>query len=527
MKLLITFILFSSSLFSTDIQQFKRSHSIAYEMLEDARLKNSHVHTDWDFMLMLGWSYVQVPLARKTSNNNVFAGEIVKNLMALHLGGSVYLSKDIMVGAHAYYGKFKWNKDSYGSNSGGQTVTGFTEQSDGAFSDIYLDLKWRFLSRERYAMAVMPFIKIPTGGGEIPITIYNRTTGFVDRVENEKVLSDDSWGWGVRLVYEKYLDFMNLTFNLGYENEDNAKIDELDLRRKLTLGIGGYLPLGDAWGLNMEWMRHFTLPFNSNQNPNEFFLGASAGIGKRLVAFAGVGFGNLFSDNDGNDWRVSAGLKWAPRVWSDERKQIDLINQEVVVECKKPYIFKQSNKVTVRFPHDIGQIYDDRELVYVINSIKDRLDDIRVIDVIGHTSAPASEAYNQKLSEERANSVARVLFQNGIPEKLINPVGMGESQLLDLSGTSAAEEVNRRVEFVAHLKDKSGYYCEDLDDYDITPIDELRETKTIIKGDIPLKEKFEGDVELKETIIENKTDTRVEELIDGQPVKAEPEVLVE
>ncbi len=486
MKLLL--LVLSLNLFSTDIQQFKRSHSISYEMLEDARLKNSHVYTDWDLMLMAGWSWVEAPLVRKNTKNSSFTGEIVQDLMAIHLGASAYVTKDLMIGAHAYYGMFNWNKDIYGSNSGGTTIAGFTEESGSAFSDIYLDFKWRFSSQERYGWAVMPFLKIPTGGGEIPITIQNKN-GFVDRVEQEKILSDDSWGYGIRLIHERYLDYLNLTFNLGFENADNAEIDELDLRRKVTLGIGGYVPLGQSWGLNLEWMRHFTLPFNSNQNPNEFFIGASAGITKRLVAFAGAGFGNLFSDTDGNDWRISAGLKWAPRLWSDERKEINLINQEVVIECKKPYVFKQSNKVIVRFPHDIGQIYDDRDLVYVINSIKDRIDDIRTIDVIGHTSAPASEEYNQKLSVERANSVARVLFENGIPERLINPVGMGERQLLDRSGTAAAEEINRRVEFVAHLKEKQGYYCEDLDDYDITPIDEIQETRTLIKGEIPLIEK--------------------------------------
>ncbi|OCG00324.1 porin OmpA [Gilliamella sp. wkB112] len=48
--------------------------------------------------------------------------------------------------------------------------------------------------------------------------------------------------------------------------------------------------------------------------------------------------------------------------------------------------------------------------------------------VIGHTDRIGSVSYNQKLSEQRANSVMRYLVAKGVPSNLISARGMGKSQ---------------------------------------------------------------------------------------------------
>lgn len=50
------------------------------------------------------------------------------------------------------------------------------------------------------------------------------------------------------------------------------------------------------------------------------------------------------------------------------------------------------------------------------------------IVVIGHTDRIGSEKYNQKLSEQRANSVMKYLVSKGVPADLITARGMGKSQ---------------------------------------------------------------------------------------------------
>lgn len=62
------------------------------------------------------------------------------------------------------------------------------------------------------------------------------------------------------------------------------------------------------------------------------------------------------------------------------------------------------------------------------------------IQVEGHTDAIGTEAYNQQLSEQRAETVKNVLIQRGIDPKRIRSVGFGESQPI-----SSNNAMNRRV----------------------------------------------------------------------------------
>jgi outer membrane protein OmpA-like peptidoglycan-associated protein len=67
--------------------------------------------------------------------------------------------------------------------------------------------------------------------------------------------------------------------------------------------------------------------------------------------------------------------------------------------------------------------------------------------VAGHTDAAGSEAYNQDLSERRADSIKRYLMdKHGIAGADLVTVGYGKSKLKDPSQPMA--EVNRRVQVV-------------------------------------------------------------------------------
>ena len=73
--------------------------------------------------------------------------------------------------------------------------------------------------------------------------------------------------------------------------------------------------------------------------------------------------------------------------------------------------------------------------------------------VAGHTDAAGSDAYNQDLSERRADSIKHYLMQNyDIPAADLVTVGYGKSKLKDPSHPFA--EVNRRVQ-VVNMADKT------------------------------------------------------------------------
>ena len=70
------------------------------------------------------------------------------------------------------------------------------------------------------------------------------------------------------------------------------------------------------------------------------------------------------------------------------------------------------------------------------------------IDVIGHTDSTAEAAYNQQLSQDRANAVAAVLRGAGVPSARISTFGRGEDQPVASNLSPAGRAQNCRVEII-------------------------------------------------------------------------------
>ena len=70
------------------------------------------------------------------------------------------------------------------------------------------------------------------------------------------------------------------------------------------------------------------------------------------------------------------------------------------------------------------------------------------ITVTGHTDTVGSAAYNLRLSESRADTVANALISQGVPATDIITIGRGEEDLLVPTADGVDEPRNRRVEIV-------------------------------------------------------------------------------
>lgn len=68
--------------------------------------------------------------------------------------------------------------------------------------------------------------------------------------------------------------------------------------------------------------------------------------------------------------------------------------------------------------------------------------------VEGYTDSTGSEAFNQTLSEHRADSVKDYLVQQGISTDSIMASGLGESNPVATNGTAQGRQKNRRVEII-------------------------------------------------------------------------------
>ena len=71
------------------------------------------------------------------------------------------------------------------------------------------------------------------------------------------------------------------------------------------------------------------------------------------------------------------------------------------------------------------------------------------LEIEGHTDSTGSDAYNQKLSQSRAESVRNFLVEQGIPvERIPSTQGFGRTRPIAPNDTKANREKNRRVDIV-------------------------------------------------------------------------------
>ena len=74
--------------------------------------------------------------------------------------------------------------------------------------------------------------------------------------------------------------------------------------------------------------------------------------------------------------------------------------------------------------------------------------DIKLVEVQGHTDERGNDAYNLKLSDERAKAVVAYLVEKGITADRLEGQGYGETQPIDRRSNENAWAKNRRVEFL-------------------------------------------------------------------------------
>ena len=97
---------------------------------------------------------------------------------------------------------------------------------------------------------------------------------------------------------------------------------------------------------------------------------------------------------------------------------------------------------------DTGKASIKFESAEILSNIADILKEYSYarFNVDGHTDSVGSEALNQRLSEERAQSVVDWLVENGIEKSRLVSAGYGESKPLMPNNTRAGRDRNRRVE---------------------------------------------------------------------------------
>lgn len=103
----------------------------------------------------------------------------------------------------------------------------------------------------------------------------------------------------------------------------------------------------------------------------------------------------------------------------------------------------------VRFEHGSAKVNEESHslLDQVALMIKAH-PQVGKVRIEGHTDDTGPEDVNQRLSEQRANSVRQYLINKGVSPKRLSAKGYGESKPLEEGTSESARTKNRRVQFV-------------------------------------------------------------------------------
>jgi outer membrane protein OmpA-like peptidoglycan-associated protein len=111
-----------------------------------------------------------------------------------------------------------------------------------------------------------------------------------------------------------------------------------------------------------------------------------------------------------------------------------------------------NNVVRITMTNQTAFDVDSTEIKAGFHSTMDKVSDVVIrygkttLTVVGHTDSTGAEAYNQRLSEGRALSVARYLESKNVNPVRLATTGKGESQPIASNTSESGRQANRRVE---------------------------------------------------------------------------------
>ena len=115
-------------------------------------------------------------------------------------------------------------------------------------------------------------------------------------------------------------------------------------------------------------------------------------------------------------------------------------------------VVRDGDNITLNMPSNVTFDFDSSSLkpqfTPVLDNVAGTLAQYNqtVIEVAGHTDSVGTDAYNQTLSQQRANSVATYLSGKGVMQQRMIVIGAGEAHPIASNDTDAGRAQNRRVE---------------------------------------------------------------------------------
>jgi outer membrane protein OmpA-like peptidoglycan-associated protein len=181
-----------------------------------------------------------------------------------------------------------------------------------------------------------------------------------------------------------------------------------------------------------------------------------AAIGAVAGAVAGAVIGNQSGNNrTGAVVGAAAGAAVGAAVGRRMDKQEQELRQIEGVEVTRP----SEGEINVRLTGDV--LFDTNSAALraesrtLLTELAQNFAQYPTNEIIveGHTDATGTEQYNQRLSEQRASSVADYLIDRGLAARNVVVYGFGEMRPKSTNDTAEGRQLNRRVEIHIRAND--------------------------------------------------------------------------
>ena len=174
-----------------------------------------------------------------------------------------------------------------------------------------------------------------------------------------------------------------------------------------------------------------------------------AGVG----AVAGAVIGSATGGKAGTGAVIGGALgAVVGNIWSkrqeDRRIALEKATRGTGVEVSRT----ADDQLKLNIPNDVSFDFNSANIKPAMRSVLDpfasnlRDDPKARIDIVGHTDSSGSDAVNNPLSVERAQSVRDYLVTRGVPAANVRTEGRGEREPVADNSSEAGRALNRRVE---------------------------------------------------------------------------------
>lgn len=188
-----------------------------------------------------------------------------------------------------------------------------------------------------------------------------------------------------------------------------------------------------------------------NMDQTQSGTAKGAGIG----AVAGALIGNATGGNNtvrgaaiGAAAGAIAGNLWSKRM-QQQQAAMEQATQGTDVEVSRT----SDNQLKVNIPSDISFARNSSTLQPQLRSVLDTFanglnanGNGMIVRIVGHTDSTGTDAINNPLSQQRADSVKYYLNDRGVPASRIETSGRGSREPIASNSTADGQAKNRRVE---------------------------------------------------------------------------------